>query len=408
VSDLQLRQLRSSDELRGAAAAWDDLWQRSDVASPAARAELVALRVDHLAAGSTFRGLVVEQSGRMVATLPLVTRRLTGPIKVGALPCNCWVAGGALLLDPTADAAAALDCLVSAIPGLPWPLLWLDQVPFDDATWQAFRAAIGRAGLAATTREHYQIGQVKIGDDWQKFLANMKGDHRRKITRLVRKLDEAGGSELKIYRQMSPEQVDELVRRGFEVEDRSWKAGEGTSVLKNPMRFEQYRREAQVLARLGHLELIFLEQRGQPMAFVYGWMAKRVHFMSKIGYDESFARFAPGQQLTMRWLETMHGELTERMLDFAGPFKDFHKVWTACSYPVGPLVVATPSILGRGLFHAYTRWQPRAKRARQRLAAAVQSVRAAASALGTRLGRSLPIHRAATEKTAANHPEAES
>jgi CelD/BcsL family acetyltransferase involved in cellulose biosynthesis len=391
VSDFQLRQFRTAEELRQSVGAWDDLWQRSHVASPAVRAEMVALRVDHLAARAAFLGLVVEHDGRMVAALPLVNRRLKGVLNVAALPCNCWMAGSALLLDPTVDTAAALDCLVSAIAELPWPLLWLDQVSFDDSTWQAFRAAAERAGLSVSVREHFQIGQVEIGDDWELFKSRkLKGDHRRKINRLVRKLDDAGGAELKIYREMTPEQVDELLRRGFAVEDRSWKGAEGTSVLKNPAIFEQYRKEAQLLARLGHLELIFLEHRGQPIAFVYGWNAKSVHFLAKVGYDESFAKFAPGQQLILRLLEVYHADPNMRLLDFAGPFVDFHKVWTSRSYPVGPLVVATPRLLGRGLFHAYSQWQPRVKRLTNRVAASLQSMRAAAVSVGSTLSRLVP------------------
>jgi CelD/BcsL family acetyltransferase involved in cellulose biosynthesis len=388
VSEFRLRQLHSADELRQSAAAWDDLWQRSDVASPAVRAELVALRVDYLASRSAFRGMVVEYDGRMVAALPLVNRRLKGVLNVGALPCNCWMAGGALLLDPAVDTAAALDCLMPAIADLPWPLLWLDQVSFNDSNWQAFRSAAARAGLAVSVREHYQIGQVEIGDDWEHYTTRkLKGDHRRKINRLVRKLDEAGGAELKIYRAMTPDQVDELLRRGFEVEDRSWKRAEGTSVLRNPAIFEQYRREAHVLARLGLLELIFLEHRGQPIAFVYGWNAKGVHFLAKVGYDESFARFAPGQQLLLRLLESYHSDPSMRLLDFAGPYVDFHKVWTGRSYPVGPLVVATPRLVARGLFHAYTQWQPRARRLKQRVVASGQLLRATAESIGRLFGR---------------------
>jgi hypothetical protein len=249
-------------ELREVAAAWDDLWMRSDVTSPISRAEPVALRVQHLAAANSFRGLIVEHDGRLVAALPLVNRRFKGMLNVGALPCNCWLAGGALLLDPATDSAAVLDCLMSAIAGLPWPALWLDQVSYDDPIWQQFRAAAQRAGLSVSVREHYQIGQIEIGHDWEAYKSRLKGDHRRKLNRYVRKLDEVGGAELKLYRDMSPDQVVDLTRQAFEIEDRSWKGTEGTSVLRNSRIFEQYLVEGQALTRLKHLEIAFLEQQG--------------------------------------------------------------------------------------------------------------------------------------------------
>ena len=45
-SNLRLMHLRSVEELRGAAADWDDLWWRSEAALPTARAELLAQWVE--------------------------------------------------------------------------------------------------------------------------------------------------------------------------------------------------------------------------------------------------------------------------------------------------------------------------------------------------------------------------
>jgi CelD/BcsL family acetyltransferase involved in cellulose biosynthesis len=378
-------------ELREVAAAWDDLWMRSDVTSPISRAEPVALRVQHLAAANSFRGLIVEHDGRLVAALPLVNRRFKGMLNVGALPCNCWLAGGALLLDPATDSAAVLDCLMSAIAGLPWPALWLDQVSYDDPIWQQFRAAAQRAGLSVSVREHYQIGQIEIGHDWEAYKSRLKGDHRRKLNRYVRKLDEVGGAELKLYRDMSPDQVVDLTRQAFEIEDRSWKGTEGTSVLRNSRIFEQYLVEGQALTRLKHLEIAFLEQQGRPMAFVYGYTAKGVFYSTKLGYDEEFAKFGPGQQLMLRLLESFHSDPARRLFDFAGPLASFHQVWATRTYPVGPLVVATPRLLGRGLFHVYTEWQPRAKRLQARFSASLASARAAMGTVKDRLYRTLNL-----------------
>jgi CelD/BcsL family acetyltransferase involved in cellulose biosynthesis len=312
-------------------------------------------------------------------------------LNVGSLPCNCWLAGGALLLDAQVDTVAALDCLLSAVVDLPWPALLLDQVPYADETWRAFRAAAGQAGLSVSVREHYQIGQVEIGHDWDVYKARLKGDHRRKLNRYVRKLDEAGGAELKVYREMTPEMVEDLTRRAFEVEDRSWKGDQKTSVLKSPSIFAHYVHEGQALANAGQLEIAFLEQRGRPMAFVWGYSGKGVFYTTKLGYDEEFAKFGPGQQLLLRLLQSFHADPARRLLDFAGPLASFHQVWTTRSYPVGPLLVATPKVLGRSLFHVYTQWQPRAKRLHQKLSASLASVRAAATSAIARTRSSLKL-----------------
>lgn len=392
MKSFRLHQLRSIDELRASATAWDDLWQRSTVTTPTGRAEPVALRAEYLGERSSFRGLVVEHDGRFAAALPLITRRLRGILKVGSLPNNAWLAGGALLLDPQTDIPAALDCLFSGANELPWPLLWLDQVPFHDEMWSAFRFAAARAGLSVSEREHFQIGQIDIAGDWESYKTRMKGDHRRKLSRYIRKLEELGGAELKLFRPSSPDQAEELTRRAFEIEDRSWKGTEKSSVLKNASVFQHYCLEARALVPKGLLEIAFLEHQGRPMAFIYGYSAKGVFYSTKLGYDEEFAQFGPGQQLLWRLLENFHSDPTRRTLDFAGPFVQFHQVWTTRSYPVGPLVVAPPNLLGRGLFHAYTKWQPQVKRAKQRLSSSWANLYARASSRFQKVRRSWQNH----------------
>jgi CelD/BcsL family acetyltransferase involved in cellulose biosynthesis len=375
MSDLRIHVLDSTAALQAAAGPWDDLWQRSDAASPTSRAELIALWIDHYLPRATVRALVVEQAGRFLAALPLVGRRLKGIVRVGSLPVNTWTGCGDLLIDPTVDSDRVLDRLVEGMADLPWGLLWLPRVAFDSLHWRALRAAAERAGMSVAAREHHRVGVVRIEHDWQAYFGGLKGDFRRGQKRYSKKIEEAGGAALKVYRNLKPHEVDAVLERGFEIEHQSWKGADGTSALKNPQHWEYYRREAQWLAREGHLELVFLEVAGQPAAFDYGWRSKGVHFTTKIGYAEPFAKFAPGQQMLFRLLEQLHADPDCRALDFAGPYVDFHKSWTAESYPVGPVLVVARGIVSRSVFHAYAHLRPRVRRMRERLAASLQSLR---------------------------------
>ena len=105
---LELRVLSSVDELRANAGPWDDLWLRSDVKIPVARAEALALWLDHFAPGSRFVGLTVFDDDRMVAALPLYANSRL-PLSRLRLPGNFWSAAGDLLLDSSIDSATALD-----------------------------------------------------------------------------------------------------------------------------------------------------------------------------------------------------------------------------------------------------------------------------------------------------------
>ena len=162
---LRLEQIDSPVALRAVAAAWDDLWQRSDVTLPTVRAGLVAQWIECFAPRARVRGLLVwEDDGsrvqgpgfreegekgrkgeeetplspspflpffpspfpatrhappatRLVAALALAGRRAKGVLPVGDLPSNYWSASGELLLDPAvAGRISNPSCVVGRIP----------------------------------------------------------------------------------------------------------------------------------------------------------------------------------------------------------------------------------------------------------------------------------------------------
>jgi hypothetical protein len=324
--------------------------------------------------------LVVEVNDRFVAALPLVCGRLKGLVRVGRLPSNTWAAYGDLLLDPTADVAAVLDQLVSGLKLLGWPLFYWSHVALDSPRWRAMLEALGRAGLHANVSEHYRVGQVEIGSDWQAYEAQRTGRHRRKRHKFARALERAGGARLCYQTSVDPSDIETLLQRGFEVEDRSWKGDEGTSVLKAPGMFEFFCHEARQLAEWNQLRLGFLEHRGGPIAFGYVWCAKGVHFPAKFGYDAAYRQFGPGQLWVMYVLEHLHADPDSRLLDFVGPQLAWHEEWTTRSYPVGRIVVAC-NRMGGELLRLYSTWRPRVRR----LTAPITATRALAAAGAMRI-----------------------
>jgi len=76
VEKARVLHITSVDQLRSVGAMWDDLWWRSEVTLPTARAELVAQWVEQFAPNRPFHALVVETAGKWTAALPLVEARL--------------------------------------------------------------------------------------------------------------------------------------------------------------------------------------------------------------------------------------------------------------------------------------------------------------------------------------------
>jgi len=358
----RLIQLESVHDIRACAGAWDDLWLRSDVTLPVSRAELVAQWLEMIAPLASVRVLAVEQDDQLVAALPLLGGRVKRLLPAGRLPTNDWSWAGDLLVDASADVDSAVELLAAAVGRLPWPLVWLEGVALESARWQAFAAALESAGLAIDSSEQFRVGQIEIGDDWSAYKATWSGNHRHQMQRMASRAKKEGCTTLVVLRDVRPDQVESLLRRGFEVECRSWKGAEGTAVLKSPEMFGFYCRQARQLAAWGQLQLTYLELGGRAIAFEYGWNAKGVYCSPKVGYDEAFRRLSPGQLLRYELLERFFADSEQRRFDFVGPLAEATARWSTGTYSIGRLVVGTERRGGRalmGLLRKYWGWKRR-------------------------------------------------
>lgn len=358
MSSMTIREFHSVAELRSHAAAWDDLWQRSSVSIPLARAGFVAHWVETFAPRAQFRAVVVEQEGRFIAALPLVVRRVKRLVKVYTLPNNHWATNGELLLDPATDQDAALDVLLKHM-GKSRPLFWFDRVAYDEPQWLKFQDAIQRAGWLIGRREAYQTAHLEIGDDFEAYEAGLSASHRRNCRAGVKTLEKLGEVKCVVCDTRDPAAVDAFVLRAFEVENRSWKGPAGTSVLTNPGMLEYYQAEARLAAELGHLDLSILEAGDRTVASAYSFCGKGTTFEVKLGYDEEFKRTGPGHLLLRHKLRRLFADPQAVMLDEHGPLLPWIQNWTKHSFSVGRLVAVQPHLLGRSLFKAYDDWWPR-------------------------------------------------
>ncbi|HZZ73970.1 MAG TPA: GNAT family N-acetyltransferase, partial [Pirellulales bacterium] len=316
---LQLRYLRSLAELRANAAAWDDLWFRSAQTAPVARAEMVAQWIEHFAPRAEFHAIVIEQSNQFVAALPLVGGQLAKVMRVGKLPRNEWSPGGDLLWDSSAG-DASMDALAEGLKQAPWPLVWLDGIAPRRAAWQKLQGALEQLGLEPTYHDQTQVGMVDCSGDWESMQARWSGNHRRHVRKIARKAHAEGELALRIEREFaSPAHVCELVQQCFAIEDRSWKGtASGSSVQRTPGMLDFFVRQAQLAAEWGQLQLVFLNFNERPIAFEFGWRTATTFYTPKVGFDEMYARFSPGQLLRHELYRQMQATGERRTIDFMG------------------------------------------------------------------------------------------
>lgn len=347
--------LNTIAELRAAAPAWNDLWRRSDCTSPLAQAEPTADWLAHFAPASRFQALVVADEDRWLAALPLVEHRMAGILRAGVLPCNAWPSGATLLWDAAAtDDPRVGETISAGLARVPWPLIFLEAAMPARASWRALVRALSVADVLCDLRTRWHVGRLAIEHDWPTAFGRLSRKHRGRIAASLRKLAERGEVCFEVHTHLLPGEVEPLLRRVFETEDRGWKGAAGTSVLRTPGAADFMLVQARWLAAEGQLLLAFLDCAGRNVAFCYGVLGKGVFHSFKIGYDPAYSPLSPGHLLQYHLLQAFHAAPQVTAVDYIGEMTEYHASWRPEPYPFARLAFARRgSMLGHAALWGY-------------------------------------------------------
>jgi len=344
--------VESVAEFRRMAPVWDALWERSPLASPLFRAEMIAQWLEQFAAGQRMAAMVVSQGDELRAGLVLVERRRWGVVRLGDLTTNAWSPTGELLVDSAAARPAVFELLAGGLAQLPWPLLWLETVPIDEPDWEALVAILPARGVSVRREPRYEIGEVELarlgGPQEPGGRILLPGRHRHTLPRHLRKLQRQGPVRLVLHRHIPADGLAGLLDTALALEAGGWKGAAGTAVLNRPAIAAYFHCQARQLAQWGGLRLAFLEHAGRPIACEYGWVGKGVYHPFKIGYDEAFSAYSPGHLLRMLLLEELWASGDATRVDFHGPINEATADWSTRTYRIGRLLIA-PGRAGRCL-----------------------------------------------------------
>lgn len=337
------------DRDRGLAAEWNALWERSKVVVPTARAEHVVNWARHFAGRRPVDAFVLEQDGAWVGALPLLRGR------IARQPWNYWAWGAELMLDPGV-AAGRLDRIARALRSVPASAIRLDAVRAERDHWPELRQAIVASGAGCWVTPLYRIGEIALAPGgWDCYLAGRSRNFRRGVRRLRRRAAEAGGVTLRVERPREAGAAERHTRTAFACEQRSWKAEGGSCVADDPRVLAYFLDQARLMAEHDMLEIVFLEHRGETIAFEYCWRAKGVYFTPKVSYDQRHAALAPGRLLMAANLEALFAEGRITRYDFLGPLEPDATRFATGAYQVARVVLLTGGRLSRSALEL-ARW----------------------------------------------------
>jgi hypothetical protein len=224
--------------------------------------------------------------------------------------------------NPTAACADSFKTLATIMDKA--PVVYVESVAADSATHHVV--------ADSTSPIHQDFHVVPLNaEDWhcrirwdgnvENYLKSIGGNSRRDFKRRSRKLFLESGVKCEVRCFQSMPEVDDFLRDGVEVSDKTWqkqKLGDGLSrggPLERKIRFA-----AQRGAFLGYV----LYAGGKPVAFDYGFLYRDVCSMEAKGYDPAWADYRVGTVLFFEILRDFEAKmLPVRFIDYLTMFSSF-------------------------------------------------------------------------------------
>ena len=342
---LTVRRVRSVAVIDRIATRWDGLADRAS-APPWMRPGWFLAWLDAFGRGRP-EIWTAEGDGELRAVLPLsrrgaATHSLT----------NWHTPGFGVLADSDEAARAVVRACLASRPRV----LDLSFVPSADPHVPLLRRQMAARRYTVLGRVLERSPTVTIGErTWDDFEASLDRKMVREIRRRRRLLEERGPVSVDISK--AGDELESHLREALAIEASGWKGAGRTAIASRPETERFYRRVASWAAERSFLRLALLRVGDQAIAFDFALEDPHVHALLKTGYDESFAKYGPGQIL--RW-EMLRGAFARRVrrYDFLGTDAAWKQAWTRETDDLLRLQAFAPTPTGRAAWAAWRYGRP--------------------------------------------------
>jgi CelD/BcsL family acetyltransferase involved in cellulose biosynthesis len=311
---------------------WGELCTRGPRDEPFYRPEWVSAYLGAFAPDAHLLVVEARTEGRLTAVLPLVdTQRGWPGFRIRTL-------GGAANIHSCRfdivreegragdEAVAGVWTALREVPG--WDLIEIPRVPQGGAT-EALLAQAAHDGYPTgswwgfwqPTESPYLNVDLPQGADPVTLACN--ASLRRNLKRRLRRATEEYDVRLRRVDKADPEALEAF----FDLEKRGWKGKSGTAIACSAVTREFYASVARGAAEHGYLSIYFLEFDGIPVAGHLGLWHNGRYYLPKVAYDETYARFSPGQ-LILRAIIEDRAKDGLAAVDFLGMTAPWKADWT--------------------------------------------------------------------------------
>ncbi len=342
---------------------WRTLCQEGNYDKPFYRPEWFRAFLHGFAPEKQIWLVTLRDQGRLAAVLPLIHE----PDSVLGLPVNrlCGLANDhsprfdmihSASISPQ-EAAAEIWRALKDVPG--WDILKAPNVPVGGAFEWILRMA-SQDGYPTGRWESLRTPFIALplsGDPLTERFGDTSSKFRANLRRRRRKLAQRGRIAVRRIEQADPAQLEKFYR----LEQSGWKGQTGSAINCGAKTRKFYDALAREAALQGSLSLYFLEVDGQAVAGHFGLTHEGVYYCSKVGYDERWHTYSPGQLLVAAVLSDCLSRGVQE-LDFLGPEMEWKTDWSSRMRSHAWCFVYGRSLKARLLHGVKFRLTPLAKR----------------------------------------------
>lgn len=337
---LRVEVITSSAAFADLRAEWNALVSRSDD-QIFYRHEFIEAWLNNFAIGQWRILLLRDTAGCLVAALPLLLgwARLHGlPLRQLRAAANSHSGRFDLIADQPEQASAVfLDHLAGQRD---WDVLILTDVPSQGRA-RALEKIAGDRGFPTGRWCAMQSPCLMLPATWAELEGQLSSGFRANLRRRRRALEALG----KVRVERCSDSA-ERVEAGIELELHGWKGRAGTAIAQDIDARGFYTDLARLLGEQGRLALwtMYLDER--LIAFQFGLEHRGSYALLKPAYDESFARYSPGQLLMA---EVLRDAIARRLtrFEFLGEDMPWKRDWHPDTHAQDWLFVFRRSTSGR-------------------------------------------------------------
>ena len=165
---------------------------------------------------------------------------------------------------------------------------------------------------------------IQIQGSWDDYKKSMSSNFRHKLNRTKNKFERHGKYEIrKFTNDLTSEAMQDLAA----VSRKTWKFKEKTAIASNTQYMDLYSSIAKIFSKKEWLNIWILKLGNKPISFILNFVYKNKVYSSKIGFDEEYADFAPGEFLNAAAIKDCFDNKMDEY-DWLGENLPFKTRWT--------------------------------------------------------------------------------